>query len=284
MTWGLSSYETRFRWIAAIWAVILTGFCFSALSWKIRVAGALLWVAITVLLSLRYAWWRPRGAREIPLFLLLGRTTPDGQSVWALDFDGLERLIRNLLAAGYRFQTLPEALAAPVRKSVVMTFDGGSREALDRLLPILRHWNARATLFVTDRGELDPRRVKPLEVQELARSGLVAFGGSVEPLAADATPEAWQAAIVRNRQWIAGVLGYLPEVFAYPEGVKPETLQPVVQAAGYRYAMTVGRILQPVAAAPFAIPRRPIPAKCKPWQAYLLATRGRFSALSTPKN
>ena len=284
MTWGLASYETRFRWVAAIWAVLLTGWCAGTMSWSWRIAllGALLWVAITVLLSLRFAWWRPRGARDVPIFLLLGRLGPDSQPQEFLPAEGLERLIKNLLVAGYRFQTVSEAIDEPTRKSVAMCFDGGARTALNRLLPLLQKYGVRATLFATDRGVTDSRRLKPLELQELLRSGMLEIGGSVEDLGPEASEEAWAAEVVRVRHWLAGVLGALPNVFAYPEGIAPERLKEAVKAAGYHAAMTEGRVLRPVKADPFAIRRRSIPMGCKPWQAYLLATRGRFSALSTP--
>ncbi|MGN0885683.1 MAG: polysaccharide deacetylase family protein [Candidatus Spyradenecus sp.] len=283
MNWGFASYETRFRWVAAIWAVILTGWCFADTNWKVRVVGALLWVIITVVLSLRFAWWRPRSEREVPIFLLLGRRSESGADETFLSLAGLEVLIRNLLAAGYRFQTVTEAIVAPARKSVAMTFDGGAREILGSLLPILQRYKVKATLFVTKAGEREANSLKPLEIQELVRSGLIEIGGTVEPLAADAPQEAWQAAIAHTRHWIAGVVGQLPRVFAYPQGVQPEQLEEAVRAAGYTEAMSVGRQLRPVKDAPFDIRRRLISGNCKPWQAYLLATRGRFSALSTPK-
>ena len=149
MNWGFASYETRFRWVAAIWAVILTGWCFADTNWKVRVVGALLWVIITVVLSLRFAWWRPRSEREVPIFLLLGRRSEAGADVACPSLADLEVLIRNLLAAGYRFQTVTEAIVAPARKSVAMTFDGGARETLGSLLPLLQRYNVKATLFVT---------------------------------------------------------------------------------------------------------------------------------------
>ena len=283
MNWGFASYETRFRWVAAIWAVILTGWCFADTNWKVRVVGALLWVIITVVLSLRFAWWRPRSEREVPIFLLLGRRAGTGPDAAFLPLADLEVLIRNLLAAGYRFQTVSEAIVAPARKSVVMTFDGGARETLGALLPMLQRHTVKATLFVTNAGEHESSSLKPLEIQELVRSGLVEIGGTVDPLPAEATQEAWQEAISHSRHWIAGVVGQLPRVFAYPQGTSAEQLEGAVRAAGYTEAMGTGRQLRPVKDAPFDIHRRIIPAGCKSWQAYLLATRGRFSALSTPK-
>ena len=283
MTWGFSSYETRFRWAAALWVVLMTVWCMCDLPWKVRAFGVIVWVAITLAISVRFAWWRPRSARDVPIFLLVGGCDDAGKTCYLASVPfALEKLVRNLHAAGYRFQTVQEALATPVRKSVVLTFDGGARVALERLLPLLQQLKVKATLFVTDRGERDPNFLKPLEIQALARSGLVAFGGSVERLAPGATAEAWKEAIVRNRRWIAGVQGALPQVFAYPEGVEAAELEEAVREAGYTAALTAEHHVKVPSASPFRLSRRILPEGYKPWQAYLVVTRGRFS-LTTRK-
>ena len=89
MTWGFSSFETRFRWAAALWAILMTVWCMSPLPWQARVIGGLVWVAITIGVSLRFSWWRPRLPREVPICLVAG-----------VDVALLEPLVRNLLAAG----------------------------------------------------------------------------------------------------------------------------------------------------------------------------------------
>ena len=50
------------------------------------------------------------------------------------------------------------------------------------------------------------------------------------------------------------------------------------EAAHYRVALTEGNRPRPVAEAPFAVPRRSLTASLRPWQAYLLVTRGRYRA------
>ncbi len=265
MTWGFSSYETRFRWAAALWAIVMTVWCMAPLPWKARALGAALWVAVTVGASLRFAWWRPRLARDVPIFL----KAPVAPEL-------LGPLVRNLLAAGYRFQTVSEAVEAPARKSVALTFDGGGRETLSTLLPFLRRLSVKATCFVSDAGMRDAEHLKPLELQEMARSGLVEFGGMLAEAPQGA--EAARAAVLRGRHWLTGVLGRLPAAFAYAPGPGAEALAEAAEAAHYRVALTEGGKPRPVAEAPFAVPRRSLDASLRPWQAYLLVTRGRYRA------
>ena len=280
MTWGLSSYETRFRWIAALWAILMTIWCMSPLPWRIRLMGGGVWIAITVLASIRFAWWRPRSARDVPIFLSMGAVSdvvtdahPAARTVRPSE---LEALIRNLLSAGYRFQTAREALTAPARKAVALVIDGGTRDVLTVLLPLLRRLGVKATCCVPHHETGDPAYLKPLELQEVARSGMVEFGGRLE---AAADSGALHDILTRNRDWLTGILGTLPYVCLYPECLRKDaTLHAELQEAGYHAALFETAKTHPTVAAPFAIPCRALPRGLRHWQAYLLATRGRWRA------
>ncbi len=284
MTWGFSSYETRIRWAAAAWAVLMTAWCMCPLPWLVRLIGALIWLTITVLASLSFAWWRPRSDRNVPIFLSIDAVeetpTTDETAKRTLRREALETLIRHLIAAGYRFQTVAEALKEPARKSVVLTINGGYRSQHTNLLPLLQTYKIKATCFVTDRGETDVRFLKPLELQDMVRSGVIELGGTL-PEGTDLNDlEAVEKQVTSMRHWIAGVTGALPMAFAYPHGIEIEPLEAIVQKAGYHVALTEGRRPKAVEGNLFHLTRTPIPRDAKPWQAYLLATRGRYSLTS----
>lgn len=270
MTWGFSSYETRFRWAAALWAILMTIWCMSPLSGTVRLVGVGIWVLLTVIVSIPFAWWRPRSARDVPIFLqadaLLGATAE------------FRLLVKNLVASGYRFQTVSEAVRTPVRKSVVFTFDAGTRDIREVLLPLVRELEVKVTCFVTDRGCTDENYLKPLELQELVRSGFVELGGTMMLPAGEPTAEELHDALFKTRNWVTGVSGYLPFAFAYPTGADVEVLRPIVEEAGYRIGMTLGRVARPVEVDKYDVRRRILPAGQRPWQTYLLVTRGRYRA------
>ena len=280
MTWGLSSYETRFRWVAALWAILMTVWCMSPLPWRVRLIGGAVWVAISVLASVRFAWWRPRSARDVPIFLSMGAVSdtitdalPAARTVRPSE---LEALIRNLLSAGYRFQTVREALTTPTRKAVALIIDGGTRDALTTLLPLLRRLSVKATCCVPNHKAGDPAYLKTLELQEMARSGMVEFGGH---LGAAADTETLYTTLTRNRNWLTGILGALPYVCLYPERLREDAaLHAALREAGYHAALFETAKTHPTVAAPFAIPCRALPRGLRHWQAYLLATRGRWRA------
>ncbi len=284
MTWGFSSYETRIRWIAALWAVLMTAWCMSPLPWMVRLIGALVWLAITVLLSLRFAWWRPRSDRNLPIFLSIDGvddTPAEGaQATRILKRETLSTLVHHLIVAGYRFQTVSEACREPTRKSIVLTVDGGTRALYTNLFPLLQALKIKATCFVTDRGERDARFLKPLELKEMVRSGVIELGGTLDGVADLSNPDAVVEEMRSLRHWLAGVTGVLPAAFAYPHDQDVSALEPLVKAAGYQVALTEGHRARVTEHSAFHILRTPIPRTAKPWQAYLLATRGRYSVLN----
>lgn len=270
MTWGFASYETRFRWAAALWAILMTVWCMSPLPGSVRLIGAAVWILMTVVLSLPFAWWRPRQARDVPIFL-------QADALMASPAE-LKTLVKNLVVSGYRFQTVSEAVRAPIRKSVVFTFDCGTRDILEVLLPLVRELEVKVTCFVTDRGCTDERYLKPLELQELVRSGWVELGGTMVLPEGEPSAEELHDALFRTRNWVTGVSGHLPFAFAYPGGEATDVLRPIVEEAGYRIGMTLGRVTRPVDTDKYDVRRRIVPGGNRPWQTYLLVTRGRYRA------
>lgn len=285
MTLGLSSYEARFRWLAIIWVVLMTIWVMCPLAWQTRLIGAAIWLGVTLAISLLVAWWRPRSSRDVPVFLCL-RNVADAPIDAAhpeatISPKTLETLIIRLKAANYRLMTASEAIAAPDQKAVVLTFDGGSRDAFFNLFPILKKHHAKATCFVP---ALDPQNVdhlKSLEIQEMVRSGLVEIGSTVT--AEQATSATLPDDIRRTRNWMTGVLGHLPTLFSLPIDVEPEAIRAAALSAGYKYLFSAGKYMRPVAEAPDDIRRRVIPGNRRPLQIYLLATRGRYRVGSTAK-
>ncbi len=279
MSIGLASYETRIRWIAVFWALITTIWIMCPVSWPTTFFVLGIWVTCTFIPSLIYAWWRPRVPRGVPIFLRFVSVSDTCNEIEptrnTIRPYSLNRLVQKLLAAGYQFQTVEEALEHPALKSVVMTFDGGYRDNLHNVLPILQKNNVKATFFLTNRSEDDVRYMKALEIQEAFRSGLI----SVSTYLPKEIPEDQiETFLDVNRKWITGVTRKTPAAVAVEsDKIAPET-QALIQRLGYRAAFVVLRKMHPVQAAPYAIHRQPIYREYHSWQSYLLVTRGRWRA------
>ena len=233
-------------------------------------------------ISALWTWWWPRVPARIPIFLMLHSVSdavvdPECANN-TLRPSELETLIGNLLVAGYTFKTVSEAAEKAGRRSVVLSFDDGYVDNYLYLFPILKKYGVKATCYITNRGETDSTFLTPAQVREMDASGLVEFGGhTAHHTKLDLVPFATaKAEIEANVAWLTKVLGKAPKTFAYPCGGYTDEVIDVVRSVGYRTAVTMHKKMRAVSDNPLLIHRQIIPRDKTPWQAYALATRGKY--------
>lgn len=276
------NYECRvYAGIAVVGLLLGSGFALSSISW-------LPWVLLALLggggiyLSGKVAWWYPRIKSAQPSVLMLHSVSDSVvDSACAnnsLRPRELEHLIADLQKAGYTFQTLTAAIQAPVKRSVVLTFDDGYVDNYKVLFPILKAYGVPATCFVTNRGKTNQDFLSVEQIREMHASGLVEFGGHTanHTVLDTVALETARGEVVDNRVWLTEVLGEAPTTFAYPCGGYNAEVIELVKGAGYSFAVTMKKKMQPLLKDPFQIHRQIIPRGKAPWQAYFLATRGKY--------
>ncbi len=272
------SYEGKFRLAVGLWVAAIIACCFAPYGW----VAAMLWLVVGLLYSTQLTWWAPRVRATLPTFLMLHSVSDtiidETCANNSLRPAELDRLIVDLKAAGYTFQTATEACKTPCRRSMCLTFDDGYVDNYTELFPILKRHQVKATCFITSRGETDPAFLSIAQVREMAASGLVEFGGhtACHTVLGACSREETEDAITSNIEWLTKVLGEKPQAFAYPCGEYTEHTLAVLTALGIPYAYTMHKKMRPVAEAPLFIHRQIIPRGKTPLQAYLLATRGKY--------
>jgi peptidoglycan/xylan/chitin deacetylase (PgdA/CDA1 family) len=140
----------------------------------------------------------------------------------------------------------------PGRRYLMITADDGYQDNLTRMLPLLKKYNMKATVYVVS-GEThnrwdverptNPEVSVPLlsadEIWALDASGHVEIGGHTLSHAKldelDANAQARE--IVENKQALEGILGHPMLSFAYPFGYLNESAKNQAQQAGYAYAV-----------------------------------------------
>lgn len=276
------SWEKVFVVAGIGWAAAILAACYLPVSLGVRCGCVVALLLPAIWLSLRWTWWLARVPAQIPVFLMLHSVSDavvdESCANNSIRPQELARLIVDLKAAGYVFQTATEAAEKPLRRSVVITFDDGYVDNYKYLFPILKQHQVKATCFITNRGSADSAFLTPEQVREMYASGLVEFGGhTVAHSVLDTlTLEEAEVAIRENVKWLTEVLGVAPVSFAYPCGGYNDAIVDLVKAAGYRYAFTMHKRMRPVAPAPYHIHRQIIPRDKTPLQNYLLATRGKY--------
>jgi peptidoglycan/xylan/chitin deacetylase (PgdA/CDA1 family) len=144
-------------------------------------------------------------------------------------------------------------------------------------LPILKRHGVPATCFVTSRFD-DPRFLSREQLREMDASGLVEIGGHTSGHCVLTSVDLTEAReqIRANKRDLESVLGHSIVSFAYPCGGENDDIVAEVRGAGYRFAAAMVKKMRPVGTDPYRIHRQIIPRGKKTWQAYLLATRGKY--------
>jgi len=141
---------------------------------------------------------------------------------------------------------------SPGRKYLMITADDGYQDNLTRMLPLLRKYNMKATVYVVS-GETHNRwdvehptnpdvRVPLLsadEIRDLEASGHVEIGGhTLSHAKLDELDAKAQAKEIReNKCALEGILGHPMLSFAYPFGYLNESAKTQAREAGYAYAV-----------------------------------------------
>lgn len=222
----------------------------------------------TVLLiwfSSRYGWWLPAKPDHQPRILMYHMVS---ESPPGAKFRGLRvspALFRTQIAflarTGWQFVTMSELMALsenPPSKVVALTFDDGYRDNLSQALPILKEFNAKATLYlVVDRQDRDWSVAKKAhhnsgelarepkltdnQVRQILSSGLIELGSHTlthPNLPATGEDKRWQE-ISRSKQALEETFGVTVTSFAYPFGLYESSDVERVKQAGYTNAVTV---------------------------------------------
>jgi peptidoglycan/xylan/chitin deacetylase (PgdA/CDA1 family) len=142
----------------------------------------------------------------------------------------------------YAFVTLDEAMAAPAKKSVAVTFDDGYRDLMEHALPLLDEMRIPATFFIvagavgkTDAWYRAEERIMEWDdVRELLKRGHAVGSHTMThaPLTKIAAGDA-RREIAESKRVLEDKLGAPMRHFAYPQGLNSPELRDVVREAGY---------------------------------------------------
>ena len=173
----------------------------------------------------------PRAAGAV--VLLYHRVGRRSQLAVDLPLPLFEAQVQELAATG-RITTLDALLSLvaqenePAVHPVALTFDDGTADFADLVLPVLSRSSAPATLYVAtefiDTGKAFPHGGTPLSwaaLRDIASSGLVTVGSHTHThaLLDRLAPEAVAGELDRSIKLIEDHLGLTPDHFAYPKAL-----------------------------------------------------------------
>ncbi|MCL1856811.1 MAG: polysaccharide deacetylase family protein [Kiritimatiellaeota bacterium] len=192
----------------------------------------------------------------------------------------LEWQLRYLAGQGYAFVTAEELPGFGTdRKHVCLTFDDGYEDNYRHLFPLLKKYNAKATIFAAQSQKEFPG--KPLlaeaQIREMAESGVVEFGGHTlnHIRLTDVDAQTAMREIHDGKAWLERVTGRPCTSFAYPYGKFTERDVQIVKGLGFRCAFTCDKGVAPIRD-PYRIDRLSAHGRMFTWEYPLLLSRGKF--------
>jgi peptidoglycan/xylan/chitin deacetylase (PgdA/CDA1 family) len=244
--------------------------------WLWCVLGGLC-VAVLVL-SHRYAWWRPAVDWSAPRVLMYHMISPHRPKAkfnkLRVTPEAFEKQIRWLSENKFHFLTMQELRLAWQAgtlppKSVAITFDDGYADNLFAALPVLQRYNARATIYVVvdrhDRdwstykkahhnsGELAQEpKLTDAQVQQLVESGLIEIGSHTLTHAnlSRLDDQMREHELSESRRVLKQLTGQPVESFAYPFGIYGAADVTAARQAGYLDAVTTSEGIECVTPLP----------------------------------
>jgi len=193
---------------------------------------------------------------------------------WSISPKRLEAHIQTLKALGFSFLTMSEAVDLLTgrwnghlpERAVVITVDDGFRSAYTVLFPLLKRYNAKATLFVyTEWIGKTPAALTWEQLREMAQSGLVEIASHTvthiyprrlkRSLSGEQFKRRMEWEFVQSKRELEQKLGVKVEGLAYPGGYVEETLKALAREAGYRWAVVINPKPITVGADLYALPR-----------------------------
>jgi peptidoglycan/xylan/chitin deacetylase (PgdA/CDA1 family) len=226
------------------------------------------WILLVSLLllgafSYRYGWWIPAVDYRRPRILMYHMVSAhqSGQEFKGLRVPPLlfERQVRYLSENGWQFVTMTELMTQEnVReKTVAITFDDGYEDNYIHALPVLKKYQAKATLYlVVDRhgrdwsvnkkahhntGELAREsKLSDAQLREMLDSGVFELGAHslTHVNLKTASPQQRQREIIQGKQQLETQFATTVTSFAYPFGIYEPGDVAIARDAGYLSAVT----------------------------------------------
>jgi len=163
----------------------------------------------------------------------------------AISPQNFESQLISLKKSGYTFYFVRDIgrilASASTKKPVIITFDDGYGDFYTDVFPILRHQNAKATVFINSGLMGRPNYMTRDQVMGVIKSGLVEIGGhgfSHQNLMSISLESA-KKVVNDDVSNIKESYKITPLSFAYPYGTYNDSIKKVVNDAGYKYAVTL---------------------------------------------
>lgn len=203
-------------------------------------------------------WTWETGVR-VPILMYHGVTDDTwGAEELFISPSDMEAQIKYLVENGYDTITFEDwSHLEDFDKPVMLTYDDGYLDNYEELFPILRKYNAKATIFaITVSVDKDERTMTSEQAWEMHHSGLVSIQSHTynHPHLSECTAEELHNQMLWSKLHVARMTGYEPFVICYPYGDSDAEAREIA-AQYYSFGLNMTGGLYTTSSDVFQIPR-----------------------------
>lgn len=217
---------------------------------------------LIILFSLKYAWWYPKAnmnkTRIMMYHMISDQHKESKKSGLRVSPDMFERHIKYFKDNGWKFIKMSELqLYENDNKVVAITFDDGYLDNYTNALPLLKKYNACATLYlVIDRHKNDwsvkknpkhntgvlanEKKLSDNHINEMLDSGVFELGGHTitHPFLPNITTEDKQYEMIECKNILENTFNTKVSSFAYPFGIYNDDDVEIIKSSSFESAVT----------------------------------------------
>lgn len=208
-----------------------------------------LWVVIAALILYllgNYTFWLPFRSKKLPRIIMLHQIDPNfPASGMNMRPEKFEIFLQYLVKKKTVFCFVSEIEQFHGQKNIAaLTFDDGFLDNYQYAYPLLKKYNAKATIFLATQIE-GIEKLNPEQIQEMSGSKLIEFGAHTQHhvnLLQTSDREAFDE-ILKSKQDVEALVGHCSS-FAYPFGRYNEKHQQMVREIGFKNAVSTRKKIE----------------------------------------
>lgn len=213
--------------------------------WFFYILGFGIFVSILYLLG-NYTFWLPWRNAKLPRIVMLHQVTPNAEaSGMNMPPEKFEQLLKYLVKRKSIFCFVSDLEHFQNQKNVVaLSFDDGFLDNYTYAFPILKKYNAKATIYLATRIE-GIEKLDSVHISEMADSGVIEFGAHTQHhvnLLKLSDEDAYKE-MLNSKQDVENLVGKCRS-FAYPFGRFNDTHQKIAKDLGYINAVSTRKKIE----------------------------------------
>lgn len=247
--------------------------------WLLYIVIGIIGLAAVLYLLGNYTFWLPFRSAKLPRVVMLHQVTPHTEaSGMNMPPEKFEQLLQYLVKRNSTFCFVSELDQYQGQKNIVaLSFDDGFLDNYQYAYPLLKKYNAKATIFLATKIE-GIEKLNAEQIQEMSNSGMIEFGAHTQHHVnlLKLSDDVAYAEMKASKQDVEALVGKCPS-FAYPFGRFNEKHQQMAKDIGFKNAVSTRKKIEAYTESnQFNIPRVSTHGAMNALQMRIALAKGRY--------